>query len=32
VTALAAMTHLGLDEVEVRVTDLLDAVAADLLS
>ncbi|MEX1281421.1 MAG: exopolyphosphatase [Acidimicrobiia bacterium] len=32
VTALAAMTHLGLDAVEVRVTDLLDAVAADLLS
>lgn len=32
VTALAVMTHLGLEAVEVRVTDLLDAVAADLLS
>lgn len=31
VTVLAAMRHLGLDAVEVRVTDILDGVADELL-
>ncbi len=32
VTALAVVRRLGVDTIEVRVTDLLDAIAADLLA